>query len=393
MGIFLLGISLFVFSESESFLIIAFLMPNLFMFKQLGSQSAILGYYFNILSIKFLIKNINKNHTFNWCFLLHALFALITSVFYSDYSIAMSLIRFCFNFSLFSYLAIYFEEKQDIIRIIKMYFVGVIVAVVMGIIYESYFGTLYDGYFSGINSGRNYFGAIITPAITIAILLLLECKNNFFDTILYVITIFLCIVSIILSNSRTSVIGLLIPAALLLSYIFKTLVNMKRIKKILPLLILLLFLLIIAFNTYENSLTSLLLRFEEKDMSTGNNRFPLWQYYFEKTLKTPQSFLFGCSSRYSASHVAHNTILQCFYQLGLCGTVTMIGIFISAFKKILRGRKTQFTTTFPLVAIIFPSLGINLLYADQLSFLIVLCALIMKAFSKPKNLIDKRYIL
>ena len=383
-GILMFLLSIFVFSEEENFLMISFLIPNLFMFKQMGTESALLGYFFVLVSMKTLAKNYHKNLKIDLFFAAHVAFVLLTCVLYDDTTLGISLIRFCFNFSLFAYSASFFSERREIDYAVKMYFIGTIVAIGMGMIYLSLFDALYSGLFSGINSGRNYFGAVISPAITIAILYLAERNISVSDGILYSATIVFCLISIILSGSRTSLLALSIPLILILYYFFKYIPRRKLTTKVLPMGILVVLLVFFVYYNFKDSLFELLARFEEEDVKTGNRRFVLWEYYFNQTFRTPVTLLLGNASNSQTEFVEHNTILQCLYELGAIGLVTMFGILKHTFRKILKGRKVEFVNWFPLLAIIFPYCGINGLYSDQLSFLIILCALIMRTSSEKE---------
>ena len=381
LGIVGLLLSVFFLSEKEMFLLISFLVPNLFMFKQIGSKSAILGYFFLFVSIKFWLQNYKGKVRVRLYFLTHIVLTVVTCLIYSDMDLLIQLIRFCFNFSLFAYCATLFSCEGEIECVVKSYFAGTITAILMGIIYRSAQGTLYNGLFGGINSGRNYFGAIISPAITIAVLYFLEKKVSVSDVVLYGATTVLCLISIILSGSRTSVLGLIVPVMLILYSGF-----LRRNMKIFPLLVIIAVLVYYVYRNYFDSIMRLLERFGDEDVKTGNNRFDLWRYYIAQTFKNPVSFLFGSGSINKTSYVEHNTVVQCLYQLGIINSVLMLGILHYTFRRILRGNKIRLIALFPLLSIVVPYCGINGLYADQLSYLIILCAMIARDFSKPKGL-------
>lgn len=376
-------VSMLALSEKELFLLISFLMPNLFMFKQIGSESAILGYFFVLISIKTVIMNFQRTVRINLFFIVHIAFTLLTCTIYADQNLLIGLVRFVFNFSLFSYCASLFSRDREIKQVVKMYFAGIIIAVLMGIVFHSANGDLYNGLFAGVNSGRNYFGAVITPAITIIILYFLEKRVSFSETILYGLTMILCMISIVLSGSRTSVLSLAIPILLCLFCLIRSL--WKFNKKLLPLIILLAVFGIVVYVNYQDALLNLLARFSEDDVKTGNNRFDLWEYYIKQTLRSPISFMLGSGSINDNKLVEHNTVVQCIYQLGVIGFISFLGIILKAFRKITKGYKLSIITIFPLLSVIIPYCGINGLYADQLSYLIVLCALIMRDFSITKN--------
>ena len=156
-------------------------------------------------------------------------------------------------------------------------------------------------------------------------------------------------------------------------------------KKLLALIMLLAVLEIAVYINYQDALLNLSAHFGEDDVKTGNNRFDLWEYYIKQTLRSPISFMLGSGSINDNKFVEHNTVVQCIYQLGVMGFISLLGITLKAFRKITKGYKLSIITIFPLLSVIIPYCGINGLYADQLSYLIVLCALIMRDFSITKT--------
>ena len=366
---------------------ITFLLPNLFMFKHISSESAILGYYFAIISLKHVFLNIKKKHKISLWNLLHISSVLITCIFYNDITLGISLVRFLCNFCLFCNCASLFQQGNEIKTVVKTYFAGAITAILMGILYRSFQGTLYDGFYGGINTGRNYFGAVISPLITIVIIYYVERKNSFWDVLLYGTTLGMGLIAILLSGSRTSVVCMLIPATLLLYYFAQIIVKNNRIKKMFPLAILLCAIMAVVYINYYDSLIMVLKRFGTDRVSTGNGRFTLWQYYTSQTFSSLWTFLIGCGSKYKSAYidVEHNTVVQCFHQLGFLGLFSFTGIMKQSFRKITRGHRLCWVSFFPLLSVVVPYCGINGLYSDQLSFLLVLCAIIMYDFSERRN--------
>lgn len=378
-------LSMVAFSEKELFLMISFFIPNLFMFKQIGSDAAILGYFFALLGVKEFVKSIKTRVRVNLMFVAHIIFTIITCCIYSDQSLFVSLIRFAFNFSLFSYYASLFSNDGEIKQVVKMYCAGVIAAIVMGIIFRSSRGVLFNGRFGGVNSGRNFFGAVVTPTITFVVLYFLEKKVSFKETVLYGATTVLCFISVVLSGSRTSVLCLTIPLLMYLWYLFASF--SKFYKKLIPLALLFALLAIVVYIKYQDSIDFVISRFGEDDIKTGNGRFDLWKYYGKQVLTSPITFLFGNGSVYEnfPGQVEHNTIVQCLYQLGAVGLITLFSFIWQTFRKINKGKKIRFIAFFPLLSVIVPYFGISALYSDQFSFLLILCAIIMRDVSRSKD--------
>ena len=260
LGMVGLIVAAIAFKERNTFLLISFLIPNLFMFKRIGADAAILGYVFLFISMKFLLKNYRRRIRVDLFLIAHIVFAAITCISYGDTGLFVGMIRFCFNFSMFSYCATFFLSEHDVKQVVNMYFAGTVLAILMGIVFHSVEGDLYNGLFAGINAGRNYFGAVVSPAVTFAILYFLEKKNTLYEMVLYGFTIMMCLISIVLSGSRTSALSLLLPVILLLIYAFRSFLffNKKLLLLVLGIGLLVFFL---YCNYYDSILKLLLLLF------------------------------------------------------------------------------------------------------------------------------------
>ena len=382
LGLAWLLLSVIALSEKEMFLMISFLMPNLFMFKWIGAETAILGYFFVLVGIKSFIKKYKHSVKVNLFLFLHICSVFLTCVLYMDTSLLTSLVRFVANFSLFSYYATLFSRNGEIKLVVKMYCAGIIIAILMGMVFYSAEGILYGGYFGGVNIGRNYFGAVVTPTITIVMMYILEKNISFREILLYGITLVLCMISVVLSLSRTSMLSFLLPALMCFLYILRSV--RKFNKRLIPLLLLFSVIAIWVFTNYEDMVARILKRFEQDDLQTGNGRFVLWQFYLKRMARSPVSFLLGSGSALIYDAAEHNTIVQSLHQVGALGSVTLLCVLKQSFRRITEDVQIRFLSIFPLLSIIFPYCGINALYTDQLSYLLVLSALIMKDFSKTE---------
>lgn len=382
-GVLFFAIIAILFPLRDNLLVSAFCIPNLYMFKMIGSTDAILGYFFLLVSGKYIISQIPKKKVpVNGWFVLHIVFVLFTTIYYADTSLATRLLRFVFSFVLFSKIMVVFSTDKEMKSLVYMYILGVITAVVLGVLFHSSRGNLYNGLFAGVNSGRNYFEAVISPVITIVVLYILDEKINGKELIVYITAIFASLISLILSGSRTAVLCLAFPMLM----IFMSAFRVKRIRRFALLSCIIAAAVIYIYFNYTDSITSIVSRFSEGNISTGNRRFELWAYYLKESFSNVVVTLIGNGSL-SASYavgsvhlVAHNTIIESLHTIGLLGTIPLFFSFAYEWRISTNG-KVYFYSLFSLFVVVFSYFGINGLYADQLTFLLFLCLLIRKQFS------------
>lgn len=393
LGFFLLIPPLFLFSEKEIFCLISFLMPNLFMFKQIGNPSAFLGYYFMFVALKYFFFNFRKA-PFDLLLLLHFIFCLITIVLYEDYNLLGICIRYVVNFYLFFVFALMLK-KEEIDLVLSSYIVGVMVAIATAMIYHSVNGLLYNGLFGGINSGRNYFASAISPVFCIIILSFMESNPTLRKNILYSVALILYAISIFLSGSRTAVIALLFPITLLFLYLPKNRIDFNILKKYVLLVVLLLCVTFYVFSNYGDSIDYLFSRFGQDNIETGNHRTELWSYYYMRSTSSIFTFLWGNASFYDMNvYVEHNTFIQGLNQTGIMGILSFILVFLGSFFVLVKNEihSLKFKGFFPLFVVLFSYFGINAYHSDQFSFLVILSFLMIKRYSKEENRVNKRFL-
>ena len=383
-GIVVLFISLYLLSEKEQFLFITFLIPNLFMFKYIGSASAILGYFFMFAFFLQLFTK-PKMFEFDLCLMLHFFACCATAALYNDFSLFVSSFRFVVNFYLFLTLGLLLK-KEEIGLFLKTYIVGALFAIAFAIIYRSSLGTLYNGLFAGINSGRNFFAAVISPIFCILILLFMEKGLSLKKVIFYCVALTLCFISVFLSGSRTAIIAMLFPVLLLVFYIPLNQISLGNICKYSVFIFLLVLIFLYMSTYYSDSIDFLFNRFTEDNLQTGNNRFNLWKHYYDHALANNFVFIFGSGMSYEENVLAeHNFFIQGLFQTGLIGIITYIFLFIRSYKVFVnKTNQINLKSFFPLMVVLFSYSGISSFHSDQMSFLMILSLLTIRYFSNNK---------
>ena len=385
LGCCMLAFTLFSFSEKEQFVFLTFLVPNLFMFKFLNSASAILGYFFVAVSFKYLFVHF---HTvkINPCLIAVFGASLLTSMYWNDVNFFITSLRFVLNFFLFFSLGQLFEKKE-IEKILVTYMFGTVVTVIMGIVYHVNAGNLYNGLFGGINCGRNYTMALVSPVFSIICLFFIERQVNVVMKLFLAITLFVCLICLILSASRTATIALMFPVVLFISYIFNAKINFKSIKNYVSFVFLFGCVIYFLLLQYVDSIDFLLDRFTKDDFEGGNGRFDLWKYYYECFTDSAVTMLIGNGWVYENNTLAeHNFFIQSLYQIGIIGTGSVCLLFFSTFLTFVKSiRSLAWRSLFPLFVIVFSYFGVSALFSDQLSFLVVFALLVVRCFSSSNE--------
>lgn len=388
LGIGALIFSIFLFSSFEHLFLIALLIPNLYMFKILGYDNAILSYFFLLVDIKYIINYLPRIRI-NICLILHFFSVLITVVFVNSFSLFAGLLRFTLSYIFYFSLYPILKRKGEERRLIDYYIIGVIIAIITGLLYSFVNDKLFNGFFGGINTGRNYFGFVVAPIFPIVIYSFLSLETTLHQKFLYLTALFFSIISVILSGSRTVALSLIFSILLLLLYFLKG----KNIKGLICFIFPTTMLLFIVYFFFNDSIDFLINRFFSDNFESGNERFYLWEFYLSKLDDSVFSFLFGHEpsdvlfARGEVLNVEHNTFIQSLYTIGVVGTLTMFFSVLTIMRKIM-GNKITMTGTMVIVVVLYCACGINLLYSEPLIFLLILSSLI---FNQVNNNSIKLY--
>lgn len=261
----------------------------------------------------------------------------------------------------------------------KYYIIGAVVAIVLGIIYHLHLGDLYNGFFAGINYERNYFSAAISPTIAFVILLFVGEKSHLKQSLSLLVASIIYFICLLLCASRTAVIALIFPCALLLSYMPLYTIKLDFLKKITIIVSVILLVAYFLFNQYGDSLDHLVDRFGNENFKTGNGRFELWQLYYERNAKSILTLLIGSGTpEYGKDlYMEHNLIVQGFSKTGLLGLITYLGVYFHSFVNCVnRIRKIKIMNFTPIFMIFFCYLGVSAFHSNQFSCVFILSLLL-----------------
>ena len=379
LGLATLVISLFLFKFNDLFLLSCILAPNLMMIKFIDSSLAIFGYFLVLIVIKgMLVGNKIKGIGVLIALTAHVFLVSVTSLLNNDPSLFGQLIRQS-AIVILALLLVYQMNLTNFIdfgkKAILYYVYGCVINVILGILYYRLTNqNIKSGYFSGINNDRNYFSSMLTSGISILLLYILYNKKARAKLILMAVIMFS---AGILSNSRNFILSCMFCLFILLTLLVKNINNKSFIYKSL-----LIFIAIIIFlgPLIADSFTSVINRFTNDDIATGNGRFVAWRFYIGLTCSSPLRILFGNGSSNKLVSlgfidiVEHNTFIQALSTTGIFGCVSLGVLLYAIFKLFVPEKgKLKLIDYIPLLCVTWAYMGINGLYSDNLNYAILLC--------------------
>ena len=371
-GIIIWCSACFFLSIPNFFKFCILLVPSTSWLKFVNHPNAIFGYVFLLFALRYLFCR-QKLHGFSLNIVLHAILVFITSMLYSDFSLLSSLIRFLIFIIIAADLFTINKSNEFKLDCLSCFCIGEFLNVIFGIMFSNK-ENLMSHYFGGFRDDRNYFAAVISVAIIVALYLIFYHRKNYLYCFLPIM-----LYAGLLSQSRTFVLSLIFSLIMVICSLC-----MKRSNyKVLILIALGLVLFILFYDNILSLLHSLGLRFEEENVATGNSRFEAWEYYIRIAVSTPVRFLVGSgrSTNYltaSFDIVEHNTFIQAFFTVGILGTITLIGCYAKLFRIISPEKgKTKMFAYLPLFTTIFVYSSINALYSDLVSVLFIICFIVI----------------
>lgn len=373
--LFLLGALIMLFALllkfDNLFLFCVILYPSLDVIKFGNSSAALFGYYMLVVFFKYVFSHKMK---INYPMIIHMVFALVTTMIYSQMSIATSLIRAFALITLFTSMF-----KEDSKYMVKEYIYKILIATGIGVVCSS-IGIIFD--FKRVE--RNYSIVMFSCVIAIILLLSIYTKKSNIKSLLQIL---LLVGGIISTLSRTATISLL---AILIIPICLLGVKGKRTSTIKVLLIAFL-VLVLIFTIFSATIEDLVNRFNDDTLEGGNGRIDAWKYYLEKWMSTPTRLLFGngFNSMYVDAddvQAEHNTYIQMISTLGIIGTVTLLIVYFVLFKQIcMMGKgKMRFHYFVPFICSTICYFGISALYSDAFHFTLLISFLIVR-YLKEEN--------
>ncbi len=378
-GIAVLAISTFWLEIDQLYCAYALLLPNTFILKIYGTNAALAGFWLLAIVGRIVVTNFRQiplQRKMVVHIVVHITIVLVSVLLSQNGSLVFSLIRFLCSVLIASYLSN--RKTIEASEIINKYVLGCMLNVVLGVVYELIRGNyILMGNFGGINNDRNYFA--VTLAFCVSIILACAYKNKRI-TAIDLVKILVLLAGVLLSASRTGAL-LMIPSALTMLAILlqKKRNTLRNIATAMALAVgagLVLTLL-------GDSLQILIERFSNESFRDGNGRFDSWNYYLGETFASIKTALIGSGSsvevveagKYEA--VEHNTLIQMLYTIGILGTLSLLVLYWDIFRLFKRPRKTAgIIIYFPMLIIIIGYCTINGLYSDNLTFALILSAIV-----------------
>ncbi len=371
-ALFFLGALIMLFAlllEFDNlFLFCVLLYPSLDIIKFGSGASALFGYYMLIVLAKHILTHKIK---LNYPMFVHAVFAVVTAMIYSQTTILTQLVRATALIILFTSMF-----RQNSKYLTKEYIYKVLIATGIGAVCSS-IGIIFD--FK--KTERNYSIAMFSCVIAIILLLSIYTRKSNIKSILQIL---LLVGGIISTLSRTATISLL---AILIIPISLLWVKGKRSSTLKVLLIVFL-VIVLIFTIFSSVIEDLVERFNDDTLEGGNGRVDAWKYYLEKWLSTPTRMLFGngFNSMYVDAddvQAEHNTYIQMLSTLGIVGTTTLLAVYFLLFKQICTGKgKLKFHYFVPLICSTICFFGISSLYSDAFHFTLLISFLIIRYLSE-----------
>lgn len=196
---------------------------------------------------------------------------------------------------------------------------------------------------SGYMGDPNFYATHITTALSGILLILL---NNPKRSRLFVLIplAFLLLYCGLLSISKSF---MLICVCLLLLWVMMLLLQRGKvsIKAAIIVTLIIAFAFLLSTTVFTDMLDKLFFRFSQdtnlSDFTTG--RTEVWDSYIQAIFSDVKLLLFGqgCTNMLLGDKATHNTLLQCFYQLGLIGCAILILWLVYFYQTLLRGTRLQ----------------------------------------------------
>ncbi len=372
-GLLGFGVAVLALNCVELFQLIVFLVPSLMMLKHLNNDSALLGYFAVLVTLKMCVLYPKKIKTLPISFLLLVFTSIITGMIYAELSIFVGMIR---NLAFF-FLTIKIFKDNEITKTnawkdatLTLFCNGVLLNLIFGVIYASQDGTLYNGLFAGIRNGRGYFSTILLTAIAISLVQIISAKGATTGTRVWTkyVCLSLCIIGGIISNSRSFLLGLGIVLILALPY----LLSPKRIIQTMVVCIVAVILITQFGDNVFDSLLQLFERFKEDDAAGAGGRFELWTFYLSLLTKSPLRLLFGngLATQYIDAGMVrfaeHNSFIELLSTFGVCGFAIRIACYIVVLKAVRKNSaRPKMYQFLPLIALIICFSGVSSGTSDQ----------------------------
>lgn len=201
---------------------------------------------------------------------------------------------------------------------------------------------------NGLLVDRNYQSLFLVICILSAVIFLME-YGKVCGIWLWIFSIGVMIADlfiIVVGASRSALLTLVVAVLVCI------ITNVKAIGRNVRIILLLTIVVMVAYNM--GFLDSILARFTEGDVTSGNGRFDLWAMYineYEKGSLIQKLFGRGLIGKSIISQPAHNLFISVLFSFGIVGLVTFICYCVAVVLQCLRSNKNILIVFVPLMFI------------------------------------------
>lgn len=334
----LMGLMLVFCDRETSLLQMFFVMPMANIFKLAPNVQS----FFTIIMLVYVVLHLVLPRKATALVILFALYVVVGELFTGSFNFFRTIKLICNFLFLSSVLNSKVEVRSK--EIFLSYILGNLTASVFGLLdspffkIESYIGVQSIGNpdygemvvrFAGLYADPNYYTVGII--ISLCLLVVLFYRNQINMLFLFLISIPL-VGFLIVTYSKSAIIMFFLPFGIFLYSLFKK----KKYSSMIVLSLLMVMIVALALSGYVEIFDVVLNRIAQSETAEGVNintlttgRFDLWLMYFKYIVKNIGVSIFGCgiSSGLLNGRAAHNTYLDVFYYLGICGGLILTYLF------------------------------------------------------------------
>lgn len=355
-----------------------------------------------LLSIDLVFKRMN--YRFVYPFIIILILILINSYFVAEGQRSRVLARR--NISIFSIYLMTFSllSKEKIKIVFKSLLTLLVIYNILGVLgfifkFEYFFGfiknELVDNFrYSSVLKNPNSFGEFTYLSLMISIYLFID-TNNKKTKVVYLLSIFISLLSLVVSMSRNAVLMTVISVIFLIVFNYNN-IN-KQVKRMLAVVFITGLIGIVILSIVNFDFVLNLFR-----LNQGlNERVDLWLFVLQYIKVRPfvgigygnSSLIFLNHLYFQVSH-AHNLYLSLLFENGLIPTIVIIGYFVYVIVTLFKFRKltVRYNNEITIILVVLVSFlagqifEFSFLKIDAMNYLIfILLGISMSVFSKIKD--------
>ncbi len=220
-----------------------------------------------------------------------------------------------------------------------------------------------------INIDPNYYGMFAIAALSLNFPQLIDKNLKKIEVVMTIVSLLAVVIVALIGLSRSFIL-------LLVLWIVLFLLKGKRIKSIVTTSLVILFVFAFVSIALPNVIDALIERFQGDDITTGNGRLTLIDYYTKKWLESPQNLFFGLG--FLKCNV-HCMPLQFIFGGGVCLTILMFSFCCYLYNnpKVICAKQMK-QTRLPLLVIFISSCTVPIAILVNFMYPLFLALLVAK---------------